>query len=73
MFAPKGTPKNVVDKLAKTLDQALDDPGLKKRLADLGASLPRKEERSLAKFASFVQSEITRWSPILKAANADAQ
>jgi tripartite-type tricarboxylate transporter receptor subunit TctC len=73
MFAPKGTPKNVVDKLAKTLDQALDDPGLKKRLADLGASLPRKEERSLAKFASFVKSEITRWSPILKAANADAQ
>ena len=73
MFAPKATPKNVVDKLARTLDQALDDPGLKKRLADLGASLPRKDERSVTKFASFVKSEITRWSPFLKAANADAQ
>jgi tripartite-type tricarboxylate transporter receptor subunit TctC len=73
MFAPKGTPKNVVDKLATTLDQALDDPGLKKRLADLGASLPRKDERSVTKFASFVKSEITRWSPILKAANAESK
>lgn len=67
MFAPKGTPKEAIDKLADALDKALDDPGVQKRLADLGGSVPPKADRSPAKFASFVQAEIARWSPILKA------
>ena len=71
MFAPKGTPEDVVDKLAHALDQALDDPGVKKRLADLGGSLPRKDERTPAKFDAFVKAEIARWSPILKTANVE--
>jgi hypothetical protein len=66
---PKGTPKNIIDKLAINLDAALEDPAVKNRLA----SLPRKEERSPAKFASFVKSEISRWSPILKAATAESK
>ena len=57
---PKGTPKNIIDKLAINLDAALEDPAVKNRLADLGASLPRNEERSPAKLASFVKSEISR-------------
>jgi len=73
IFAPKGTPKDVIDKLARALDQALDDPGVKKRLADLGGSLPTKDERSPAKFDAFVKAEIARWSPILKAANTEAK
>jgi tripartite-type tricarboxylate transporter receptor subunit TctC len=68
IFAPKGTPKEAVDKLAAALDKALDDPSVKKRLADLGGSVPTKAERTPAKFASFVKAEIARWSPILKAA-----
>jgi tripartite-type tricarboxylate transporter receptor subunit TctC len=71
MFAPKGTPKDIVDKLAHALDQALDDPGVKKRLADLGGSLPRKDERTPAKFDAFVKAEIARWSLILKTANVE--
>lgn len=71
MFAPKGTPKNVIDKLASNLDAALEDSAVKNRLADLGASLPKKDERSPTKFASFVKSEVSRWSPILKTANAE--
>jgi tripartite-type tricarboxylate transporter receptor subunit TctC len=73
IFAPKGTPKEVVNKLAGALDKALDDPNVKKRIADLGGSLPAKGERTPAKFASFVKAEIARWSPILKATNADAK
>jgi putative tricarboxylic transport membrane protein len=68
IFAPKGTPKEAVDKLARALDQALDDPGVKRRLADLGGSLPSKDERTPAKFEAFVKAEIARWSPVLKAA-----
>jgi tripartite-type tricarboxylate transporter receptor subunit TctC len=71
MFAPKGTPKEVVDTLARALDRALDDPGVAKRLADLGGQIPSKPERTPAKFNAFVQSEIARWSPILKASAAD--
>ena len=38
MFAPKGTPTNIVDKLANNLDAALEEPAVKNRLADLGVS-----------------------------------
>jgi tripartite-type tricarboxylate transporter receptor subunit TctC len=72
-FAPKGTPKDIVDKLATVLDQTLDEPGVRKRLSDLGGSLPGKDERTPAKFDAFVKAEIARWSPILKAANVEAK
>ena len=62
----------MIDKLANNLDAALEEPAVKNRLAET-ASLPRKEERSPAKFASFVKSEISRWSPILKAATAESK
>jgi tripartite-type tricarboxylate transporter receptor subunit TctC len=68
IFAPKGVPKEVVDRLADALDKSLDDPAVQKRLADLGGSIPAKDERSPAKFDAYVKAEIARWSPILKAA-----
>jgi tripartite-type tricarboxylate transporter receptor subunit TctC len=73
IFAPRGTPKDIIDKLAAALDKALDDPAVIKRLADLGGAAPAKDERTPAKFESFVKAEIARWSPILKAANVGAQ
>jgi tripartite-type tricarboxylate transporter receptor subunit TctC len=73
MFAPKGTPRDVLLKLAHALDRALDDRGVKKRLADLGGSLPSKSERTPAKFDAFVKAEIARWSPILKTTNVEAK
>jgi tripartite-type tricarboxylate transporter receptor subunit TctC len=70
IFAPKGAPKPIVDKLAAALDKALDDPGVAAKLAELGGSIPPKSERTPAQFGRFVKAEIDRWSPILKAANA---
>ena len=70
IFAPKGASKEVVTKLAAALDKALDDPAVKKRLGDLGASIPAKAERNPATFDRLVKAEIVRWSPILKAASA---
>jgi len=69
IFAPKGTAQAIVDKLAAALDKSLDEPAVQKRLADLGGAIPAKDERSPAKFETFVQAEIARWSPILKAAS----
>jgi len=68
MFAPKGTPAPVVAKLADALDKALDDPNVRKRLNDLGGSVPGKAERTPAAFEKYVRAEIDRWAPILAAA-----
>jgi tripartite-type tricarboxylate transporter receptor subunit TctC len=46
IFAPKGTPKEIVARLATALDKALDDPLVKKRFSDLGGSIPAKQERT---------------------------
>jgi tripartite-type tricarboxylate transporter receptor subunit TctC len=73
VFAPKDTPKEVVDRLAAALDKAQDDPAVQKRLGELGGTVPTKDERAPATFASFVKVEIARWSPILKAASAEAK
>src|SRR5438445_6466456 len=64
IFAPKGTPKEVITKLSSTLDKALDDPSVRKRLADLGGSIPAKQERTPASFTRLVKAEIASWSPI---------
>lgn len=68
IFAPKGTPKPVVDRLSAALDKALDDPSVVKRLNDLGGAVPKKAERTPASFDKLVKSEIKRWKPILEAA-----
>ena len=72
IFAPKGTPKEIVAKLATALDKALDAPPVRKRLADLGGSIPTKQERTPASFTRLVKAEIARWSPMLKAASLTA-
>ena len=70
IFAPKGTPKPVVDRLAAALDKALDDPDVQKKLQNLGGTVPAKAERNPATFEKMVNAERTRWNPILKAASA---
>jgi tripartite-type tricarboxylate transporter receptor subunit TctC len=70
IFAPKGTPKAAVGKLAGALSKALDDRQVQQRLAKLGGSIPARDERSPAKFERFVKAQIAHWSPVLRAASA---
>jgi tripartite-type tricarboxylate transporter receptor subunit TctC len=70
IFAPKGVSKEIVNTLSDALDKSLDDASVQKRLAELGGTIPAKDERSPAKFDAYVKTEIDRWSPILKAAGA---
>jgi tripartite-type tricarboxylate transporter receptor subunit TctC len=67
LFAPKGTPKPIVDKLSDALDKALDDETTRKRLLELGSVLPEKQERGSQALAGLVKSEIERWSKVIKA------
>jgi len=68
VFAPKGTPKTVVDKLADALAKGLDEPAVQKRLNDLGAQIPEPQQRGSKALGALVHSEIVRLTPILKAA-----
>lgn len=72
IFAPKDLPKDVQDKLANALDKALDDENTKKRLLDLGSVLPDKTGRAPAALQKLVESEVARWTPVLKAAGVTA-
>ena len=69
LFAPRGTPKPILDKLADALDKALDDENTRKRLIDIGIDVPGKARRGREPLAALVKSEIARWTPIIKAAN----
>jgi tripartite-type tricarboxylate transporter receptor subunit TctC len=69
LFAPKGTPRPVLDKLTSALDESLDDEVVRKRFAELGSDGLRREKRGQQALAALVKSEIARWMPIIKAAN----
>jgi putative tricarboxylic transport membrane protein len=73
LFAPKGTPKEIVAKLNDTMIKALDDDATRKRLLELGSVIPDKAGRSPQALAELVKSEVARWNPILKAAATGGQ
>jgi tripartite-type tricarboxylate transporter receptor subunit TctC len=68
LFAPKATPKPILDKLTDALDKALDDAAIHKRLLELGSDIPDKAMRGSLPLAALVKSEIAKWTPIIKAA-----
>jgi tripartite-type tricarboxylate transporter receptor subunit TctC len=70
VFAPKGTPKEIVDKLADALSKGLDEPAVRTRLESLGADIAEPNRRGPKALADLVKSEVARLTPILKAAAA---
>jgi len=70
IWAPKGTPAAVIDKLNRAIVDALADPALQARLADLGEEIFPPEQQSPAALAAWQKAEIDRWWPIVKSANA---
>lgn len=70
IFAPKGLPQPIADRLVAALDKTLDDPAVAKHLEDLGGTVPPKADRGPAPLANLLKSDIGRWDPILKTAAA---
>jgi tripartite-type tricarboxylate transporter receptor subunit TctC len=70
IYAPKNTPKAIVDKLAAALDKALDDPATAEKLGKLGGTVPPKAERGPEYLKKTVAKDIVYWAPILKEAAA---
>jgi tripartite-type tricarboxylate transporter receptor subunit TctC len=69
VWAPKGTPKDIVDKLNGAVVAALNDPGVAKRMADVGLELPPADLRTPQALAAYQKAEKDKWYPIIKAAN----
>src|SRR5262249_61263746 len=69
MWATKGTSKPIMMKTNGAVANALADPNVKGRLADLGQEIPGHELQTLEGFAAFQKAEIDKWWPIIKAAN----
>src|SRR6476661_2872796 len=68
IFAPKGTPAPVIEKLNTAAAKALDDENVRKRLLDLGSVIPGPADRTPQALAALVKSEIAKWTPVLKPA-----
>jgi len=68
LWAPKGTPKPVVEQLSKALQVAVKDPTVTQRFADLGAVPVSEASATPAALQTRVKTEIDRWTPIIKAA-----
>ena len=69
IWAPKGTPKEVVAKLNQAVVDALADPDTRKRLGDLGMELVPRERQTPEALGAHQKAEIEKWWPIIKAAN----
>src|ERR1700675_2640864 len=70
IFAPRGTPKPIVEKLAEALNKGLNEEAVQKRLADLGADIVEPDRRGPKALGDLITSETTRLMPTLKAAAA---
>jgi tripartite-type tricarboxylate transporter receptor subunit TctC len=72
MYAPKGTPAPVLQKLNTALKAALKDPEFIKKQEGLGAVVVTDKRVEPAEHKKFVQSEVARFGPVIKAAGAYA-
>lgn len=72
LYAPKGTPKPIIDTLSSALQAALRDPVVKQRFADLGTEPVAQNQATPAALGAHVKSEIAKWAPIIKKAGVYA-
>jgi tripartite-type tricarboxylate transporter receptor subunit TctC len=69
LWAPKGTPQEVVAKLNAAVVAAFADPAVRKRFADLGHNIPPREQLTPEALSAYHKTELDKWWPIIKAAN----
>jgi tripartite-type tricarboxylate transporter receptor subunit TctC len=69
LWAPKGTPKDIVAKLNASALDALNDPATRKQLENLGLQMPPADQSTPEALGAWQKAEIAKWWPIIKAAN----
>jgi tripartite-type tricarboxylate transporter receptor subunit TctC len=68
LWAPKRTSEDIIAKLNAAVVDALGDPAVRKRLAELGFEIPPREQQSPEMLSAFQKAEMEKWWPIIKAA-----
>ena len=68
LYAPKGTPAEVVNRLSASLQTALREPRLVARFADLGTAPVAQDRATPAAARAFWQADIAKWRPVIEAA-----
>jgi tripartite-type tricarboxylate transporter receptor subunit TctC len=69
LFAPKGTPKEIIDKLHGATVEALADPTVRSRLVQLGMEIFPREQQTPEALDALQKADAQKWWPIIKAAN----
>ena len=73
LWAPKGTPRDIVAKLNAAVVQTLADPAARQRIADVGFEIPAPDQLTPEALAAYHKAETGKWWPIIKAANIKAE
>ena len=73
MYAPKGTPKDVVMAINKALNVAIKDENVKKRIAELSSDLVTPDKATPEGLRTHLQAEVARWDKVIKAAGVSAE
>jgi tripartite-type tricarboxylate transporter receptor subunit TctC len=73
LFAPKGTPKNIISKLNAAAVGTFDDPTTRQKLVDQGFEIPGREQQTPEALGRYQKAEIEKWWPIIKAAGIKAE
>jgi tripartite-type tricarboxylate transporter receptor subunit TctC len=73
MFAPKGTPKSIIERLNGAATEALADPAVQERTANIGMDIFSPSEQTSEFLGKLVKSDIEKWWPIIKAAGIKAE
>ena len=66
---PRNTPREIVSKLNRAAIEAVGDPSVRQRLADIGQEIFPREQQTPEALAALQKAEIEKWWPIIKAAN----
>lgn len=72
IYAPKGTPEEVSERLSSALQVALADPGVAQSMADLGTAPSPAEDATPAALKTRLESEVARWKPVIEGAGVYA-
>jgi tripartite-type tricarboxylate transporter receptor subunit TctC len=73
LWAPKGTPKDIIDKLNAAAVKALQDPEIRRRLENLGQDIPTPEQMKSGAFGAYQKAEFAKWKPIIDKAGVKVE